>query len=201
MYGGLGMFEGQYLVPVTYFRSHTLPTHIAFLRGINVSGQKIIKMNELAGIFEDAGFTQVRTVLASGNVVFVAAQKSEAAVAKKLTRALRDALGYEVQVMLRSMEEIAAMYKADPFKKVKASQATRYVTFFAEAPKVEIRLPLISPKQNVELLSMIGRDSFSLSTTIPNGDYPNPLLEKLLKIPATTRNWKTIEKLVKQDEG
>ena len=170
--------------------------YAAFLRGINVSGQKLIKMEELSSIFESAGFKNVKTYLASGNVVFDAAQKSETAVSKKLKTTLHSALGYEVDVMLRTLDELHALVALDPFQKVKSKGAKRYLTFLAEPPVKVPKLPLISAKKNVEVIRIIDRDAFSLVTTIPNGDYPNPFLEKLLKISATTRNWNTIEKII-----
>jgi uncharacterized protein (DUF1697 family) len=173
-------------------------TYLAFLRGINVSGQKIIKMTELAGIIEDAGFGGVKTFLASGNVAFETTLRSEAAVTKKLGAALRAGLGYEVAFMLRTLDELRALVELDPFAKAKAKAATQYVTFFASAPPPKPKPPLISPKGNVEVIQITGRDAFSLSTTIPRGDYPNPYLEKTFGIPATTRNWKTVERITSE---
>lgn len=169
---------------------------LAFLRGINVSGQKIIKMTELTAIFEDAGFTNVKTVLASGNVMFESTAKSTATLTKKIESLLKKELGYEVDVMLRSLDDLRELVELAPFKKVRAKQATRYVTFLAETPDPKLKLPLLSPKQNVEFILIRERDIFSISHNIERGDYANPIIEKCLRVKATTRNWNTIEKIL-----
>ncbi|MBI5060374.1 DUF1697 domain-containing protein [candidate division KSB1 bacterium] len=170
-------------------------TFFSFLRGINVSGQKLIKMSELVRLCEDAGFKNVKTYLQSGNVALDGTQKSARAVRTKLERALADGLGYEVTVIVRTHAELAALLARDPFQPVNTKAATRYVTFFTDVPPAT-KLPLVSPKKNVRVIEISGADACSLSTTIPNGDYPNPFLEKLFKIPATTRNWNTLEKMI-----
>jgi uncharacterized protein (DUF1697 family) len=173
-----------------------MPLHLAFLRGINVSGQKIIKMTELAAIFEDAGFQNVKTILASGNVVFESSAKSTATLTKKIESTLAKALGYEVDVMLRTLDEMRKLFELKPFGKVKAPQATRYVTFLAEPPDPKLKLPPVSPKKNVEFILIRERDIFSISHKIERGDYANPIIEKQLHVKATTRNWNTIEKIL-----
>ena len=170
-------------------------TYFLFLRGINVSGQKIIKMTELARILDEAGFTGVRTYLQSGNVACESTLRSTGRVRKRVEASLLAALGYEVTAIVRTGAELRGIVERDPFGGVKSGAATKYVTFFADAPP-HAKLPLVSPKGNVTVVEITGADVCSLATTIPNGDYSNPWLEKLFKLPATTRNWKTVEKMV-----
>jgi uncharacterized protein (DUF1697 family) len=72
---------------------------VALLRGINVGGHRLIKKDELQAIFEGCGFTQLRTVLASGNVVFSSTEQDESALTDRICAALNEALGYPVDVI------------------------------------------------------------------------------------------------------
>ena len=80
--------------------------YVAFLRAINVAGQKLIKMEELARIFTAAGLKNVRTYIQSGNVIFDATSANAVALRKKIEQALLNVLGYEVTVMVRPLADI-----------------------------------------------------------------------------------------------
>ena len=92
--------------------------HIAFLRGINVGGHRLIKMDELARIFTAAGLKNVRTYIQSGNVIFDTASVNAAALQKKIEKTLRNVLGYEVPVMIRRLADIKEIVRRNPFKKI-----------------------------------------------------------------------------------
>ena len=83
--------------------------YIAFLRGINVSGQKLIKMAELKVMFEKAGYKNVRTFIQSGNVVFEAPKTKNETLAKKIEAMLEKALGYDVTVIVRTPDELKSL--------------------------------------------------------------------------------------------
>src|SRR6187551_1759789 len=76
--------------------------YVALLRGINVGGHRMIRKDELQAIFEGCGFSDVKTVLASGNVVFSSDLVDEAVLQERIETALHDALGYTVNVMVRT---------------------------------------------------------------------------------------------------
>ncbi len=179
-------------------------TYIAFLRGINVGGTKIIKMDELKNIFESLGFKNVTTYIQSGNVRFETSTKSIKTLTSKIETSLHKALGYEVAVFLRTQEEMRALVKLDPFKQIKASdKAKTYVTFLHETSEVlkasevlRTRVPLFSRKKDVEVIGARGCDVFCLSHLVDGKfGFPNLFLEKELKVPATTRNWTTVSKM------
>src|SRR6266404_3766400 len=96
-----------------------MTSYVAFLRAINVAGQKLIKMKELAQIFAAAGCKNVRTYIQSGNVIFDYKSTNSAALSKKIERTLQQVLGYEVTVMLRTLSEVEALVRRNPFKKIK----------------------------------------------------------------------------------
>src|ERR1700692_3546844 len=93
-----------------------LKTFVALLRAVNVGGTGKLPMSELKAMCEAAGFAEVRTFIASGNVVFKSA-KSEPAIKAALEASLQRYAGKPVGVLVRSAEELAAVLKANPFPK------------------------------------------------------------------------------------
>ena len=98
--------------------------YVAFLRGINVGGHKLIKMAELARLFTSFGLKNVRTYIASGNVLFETAEGADT-VGGRIEEGLKRALGYGVKVMLRTISEIEDIINLDPFCTVEASENVR----------------------------------------------------------------------------
>jgi uncharacterized protein (DUF1697 family) len=173
--------------------------YFAFLRGINVSGQKLIKMTDLAKIFTDAGFNNVKTIIQSGNVVFDSAEKNVNAVEIKLEKVLAESLGYPVVVFMRTFEEIRQIVDMQPFVVFdKNSDVKKYVTFTKQQLPVSIKLPFLSPAGDVELIMTSGNTIFSLTYPAKEGrsGFPNSFIEKEFKIQATTRNWNTVCKML-----
>src|SRR6266436_6218328 len=150
--------------------------YVAFLRAINVAGQKLIKMAELARIFTAAGFKNARTYIQSGNVIFDATSANTVALRKKIERALQDVLGYEVTVILRPLTDIEEIVKRNPFKTVKTNaDAVPYVVFLSEEPQRTPKLPLISITENLDVFEVRDRAAFIVSRRKKNGSfgYPN----------------------------
>ena len=177
--------------------------YVAFLRAINVAGQKLIKMDELARIFTAAGFKNVRTYIQSGNVIFDARSANAVALRKKIERALQDVLGYEVTVILRRLADIEEIVKRNPFKTVKTSaEAKPFVVFLSDEPQRTPKLPLISTTENLDVFEVRDRAAFVVSGRKKNGwfGFPNKFVEKELGVLGTTRNWNTVNKILKAAE-
>ncbi len=173
--------------------------YVAFLRAINVAGQKLIKMQELARIFAAAGCKNIRTYIQSGNVIFDSKSTNSAALSKKIERTLQQVLGYEVTVMLRTLSEVEALVRRNPFKKIKTDEEVMLcVVFFSDQPKRTPILPLISIKENLELFEIKDGAAFVVSGRKQNGPsgFPNAFVEKELGVVGTTRNWNTVNKIV-----
>lgn len=173
--------------------------YIAFMRGINVSGQKLIKMDELTKIFTGSGYKNVKTFIQSGNVVFDAEQADVRALSEMSMTMLFDALGYKVDVILRTYDEISRMVSADPFAAIgQGRDVKKYVTFVSRMPKEPLPVPLVSPQKDVEVFTIDGANIFSIALPAKDGRYgfPNSFIEKRLKVSATTRNWTTVCKLI-----
>ena len=172
---------------------------IAFLRGINVGGQKIIKMEDLSKIFSSSGFSNVKTYIQSGNVIFDSSEKDSPALTQKIEKNLLTLLGYDVTILLRTTDEVEQIINLNPFKNIKPDDNTKmYVTFISEEPNKKPSLPLLSSKKDVEVFQIKNLNIFSLSHRI-NGSFgfPNRFIEKELGVSATTRNWTTVSKIIK----
>jgi len=132
--------------------------YIAFLRKINVGGKNLMKMDELTRIFTAAGFKNARTYIQCGNVIFDSASTNEVGLRKKIEKALRKALGYEVTVILRSLREIEAIVKRNPFKKIKTDgDVMLCVVFLADEPQHKPGLPLASKTEKLEVFEVKDR--------------------------------------------
>jgi len=174
----------------------------AFLRGINL-GKRQMKMAELKACLEAAGFEQVKTVLASGNVRLEGAG-DEAAVKQRLETAIRDQFGFDVGVVLRSRAELEAMLAGHPFAGLDPqADLTRHVLMF-ERP-LPAGITLESRPGDTEILRIDARDIYIAAYRQPNGRYTEhveevlkPLYARLSKdVLDTMRNWNTMEKMLK----
>jgi uncharacterized protein (DUF1697 family) len=173
-------------------------TYIALLRGINVTGHKIIKMADLKAMFEKMSYKNVRTYIQSGNVVFESPKAGNAVLAKKIEAGLVKALGYNVTVIIRTKDEIENVVKNYPFGKVKNHESYRSdVAFLSAEPEQAAIKELESLSTKEEMFRVLGDNVY----TIRNKSFPDSLigkniLEKKLKVRATIRNWNTVNKIL-----
>lgn len=170
-----------------------MPRYVAFLRGVSPMNAK---MPELKAAFEAAGFTNVKTVLGSGNVVFDARAASEAALEKKAEAAMKKALGRHFYTIVRSVEHLEGLAAADPFATHKLPKAAKRVTsFLREPPAAKPKLPV--EQQEARVLALHGRDVFSAYVPQPNNPVFMNLIEKTFGKDITTRTWDTVLKCIK----
>jgi uncharacterized protein (DUF1697 family) len=176
-------------------------TYITMLRGINVSGQKIIKMERLRAMFEGMGFGSVKTYVQSGNVIFETNEPAASLSPKIQKRILKD-FGFEVTVLTKSAKEMADIVKRNPFVKDKAIDQTRlYVTFLSDDPPKNA-LELIQPLAAVEeQIRIAGRAVYLYCpNSYGNTKLSNNAIEKKFSCGATTRNWNTTKTLLEMAE-
>jgi uncharacterized protein (DUF1697 family) len=174
--------------------------YVALLRGINVGGRRLIKMKELARIFTDAGLKNVRTYIASGNVIFESGSANRDALTRKIEKALHQTLGYEVTVVLRTLSEIESIVNRNPFKKYEASKDVMLcVVFLANEPETKPNLPLVSLTDNLEVFEIAEGTACVVSRRKKTGwfGFPNNFVEKQLSVTGTTRQWSSVRKLLK----
>ena len=165
--------------------------YVAFLRGINVGGKKVIKMEDLTGVFVALGFKNVRTFIQSGNVIFDAAEASSQVLVGKIEKKLLKSLGHEVTVILRTIDHLKDIVRRNPFKKIEpAADVVMFVTFLSDEPNRKLKLPLTFAKENLEVFDIRDCNAFILSRRKQNGwfGFPNNFIEKELGVPAITRN-------------
>lgn len=171
---------------------------VAFLRGINVGGHHKIPMCALKKAFEAMGFKNVRTVLASGNVVFEQKGRKVEDLEGTISRGLAGAFGFPVPVLLRSMRELAALVAADPFKGLVPSTDTKlYVTFLFRGRPGSSGARLPAPPKGVRIVGVRPGEVCSAVTLSAGAGTPELMafLEKSLGRDVTTRNWQTVTKL------
>src|SRR5437879_6778810 len=108
------------------------------LRGINVSGHKTIKMQDLRTLCNKLGYRNVQTYVQSGNIVFETRKGTPANLSKQISKAIHDAYGFDVPAFIRTLEEMQRIISANPFLKEKnIDQSKLHVTFLSETPQAD----------------------------------------------------------------
>jgi len=174
--------------------------YIALLRGINVGGKNIIKMTELKRVFETIGFREVQTYIQSGNVLFKSNEVEELLL-KKIEHEIETNFGFSVSVVLRTAAELDWIILNCPFTEEEVLQAesaseseSLYVSLLMHAPLQEKLERLNVYRSEKDDYRILGREVFLLfHNSIRNSKLANNLNK--LDVPATVRNWKTINKL------
>ncbi len=175
-----------------------METYISMLRGINVSGHKMVKMDELQQLYKNLGFANVQTYIQSGNVIFQSKKIESAELEKKIAKKIKEVFSFEISVLVKSADEFKRVLKNNSFVTKRNEDGTKlHVTFLSNKPK----------KMDVDEIynGEYASDEFIITDGVvylfcPNG-YGNTKLttnffEKKLNVVATTRNWKTMNKLV-----
>jgi len=166
--------------------------YAAFLRGVMPTNAK---MSELRSAFEAAGFTDVATVLGSGNVVFTARSAPAATLERKAEAAMAKRLGRSFLTIVRSIEELRALLATDPYQGARLPrEAKRDVTFLRVAPKTKLAP---AAEDGVWLVGQKGREVFTAHIPRnPKGAVFMVMIAKTLGMEQTTRTWQTVEKVV-----
>lgn len=173
-----------------------MPSHVAFLRGMNLGGRRI-KNEELRAEFEALGFADVACFRASGNVVF-RAKGSESKLTDQIEAGLGEALGYEVPVFLRSARELNALAAHEPFEAatVVASKGKLQVALLPRKPAAKARKEALAEATIEDRLAVEGRELYWLpSGGVSETDLDLKTVEAALG-PWTMRTMGTIEQIV-----
>ena len=180
-----------------------MPTFISILRGINVSGQKKILMVELKALYEKLGFKNVQTYIQSGNVVFVYdGDKSNLAIAEAIENAIEKEYKFQVPVLVKQVDDLVSTIKKNPFTEEAGADPSRVaVTFLESQPSSENLLTLEGVDYPPDRFIIDGLNIYIFCPeSYGNSKLSNNFFEKKLKVRATTRNWKTINKLVEMSK-
>jgi len=168
-----------------------MPRYAALLRGVSPMNAK---MPELRRAFEAAGFTDVTTVLASGNVIFTADKAAVARLQSEAEAAMEARLGRSFMTIVRPINGLRALLESNPYKGFGTpAGAKRIVTFLRDPPSKGIRLPI--EQDGARILVLDGGVAFSDYTPTPKGPVFMTLLEKTFGKAQTTRTWQTLERI------
>jgi len=154
------------------------------------------KMSDLKRAFEAAGFTDVKTVLASGNVVFDARSAEATSLERKAEAAMTQRLGRTFLTIIRPVATLRELLASDPYRAFRLPPAAkRIVTFLRKRPPSTLALPV--EFAGARILAVKGRDVFSAYVRNPKGPVFMTLLEKTFGKEATTRTWDTVAKVAR----
>ena len=175
-----------------------METYIALLRGINVSGQKMIKMGDLIKALEELNFSNIRTYIQSGNIIFQCDITDPPQLEVMIAGNISDHFRFEVPVIILTLAELEQVSENNPFLVKRTEDVDKlHVTFLSKEPDpVDLR--------NIKENSFIP-DEFIISGKeiylfcphrYGRTKLTNTFFENRLKTTATTRNWKTIQTLL-----
>jgi uncharacterized protein (DUF1697 family) len=175
-------------------------TYVALLRGINLGARNKVAMADLRTLIEDLGGEDVVTYVQSGNVVFKS-RVGPAKLADAVEKRIKRDLGLGVTVLLRTKPQLSKVLAGNPFASREGDPLKLHVTFLAEAPDRD-RVRKVEANQFEPDEFHVARQEVYLFC--PNGygrsKLSNAYFEKQLDVRATTRNWKTVTKLVELAE-
>lgn len=171
--------------------------YIALMRGLNVGGKNRLPMVELAAVFEEAGCTELRTYIQSGNVLFGAS----ASLAKRLPKLVQSKIardyGYQVPVVLRRARELQKLAAASPFSRAEYDPKNLYLMCLASMPTAA-QVASLDPERSIPDEFVVQGDNVYLH--LPNGAARSKLttayFDKKLGTTSTVRNWNTLSKLI-----
>jgi uncharacterized protein (DUF1697 family) len=170
--------------------------YVALLRGINVGGNTMIKMEELRKAFEALGFERVVSYINSGNLAFDTRKTSETDLVKKIEAAVGRLIGKTVQVMVREQPDIERTVANNPFDGKYQSHKEMHVLFLKSELSDEQVIWLTEATPSGEYLQVSGREIYChLPMGVADSYLGRGQFEKKLKAAVTARNWRTVEKL------
>ncbi len=172
-------------------------TYLSLLRGINLGSHYKINMADLRALYESLEFTNVQTYVQSGNVIFDSSETDRAQLAESIKGKITEVYGYTVPILIVDAQALMQVFASNPFLTQRnENPSSLHATFLAHPPSEEVVRGFVPPKS--------GEDEFILAGSViyvfcPNGygrtKLTNNLFENKLKVPATTRNWNTMNAL------
>ena len=175
--------------------------YVSILRGINVGGHNRIKMADLKVLYETLDFTNVRTLIQSGNVVFNSNLASPSELEARINDEIRIAFNFNVMVFIRTINELKEIIEHNPFCET-YEDSKIHITFLSDCPKSPNFKVIDEVKDQSEEFRVSGREIYLF---LPNGygrtKLSNNFFENKLNVNCTTRNWRTVKKLFEMAES
>lgn len=179
-----------------------MTTHLALLRGINVSGHNMIKMDALKTALENIGFQNVVTYIQSGNVFVDTNEENAPAVGFKIKQEIFKAFGHEVPIVVIGKTDLEKSLKNNPFLKEKEVDTKKlYVAFVSMALRSDsindLKMSQVKPDE-----ALIDENRIFIKYAVGAGKtrFDQKYIEKKLNLTATIRNWNTVTQLLKMYE-
>lgn len=171
---------------------------VAFLRGINVSGQNIIKMEALRQVMNRAGYQNVATYIQSGNLLFDTEFEDEHQIIQSLEDIVFSNFKFHADIILRKKSHIETFANSAIVQKLIMDETKKYyITFLKTDSEIVFQQPIYSKNKDIEIVHFENRELISVSSLYKgNYGFPNAFIEKFTGIPATTRNPKTLERIL-----
>jgi uncharacterized protein (DUF1697 family) len=174
-----------------------MTTYIGLLRGINVGGNKMVPMAELREMITGLGFSDVKTLLQSGNVVFRGPAKACAKLETQLEAALEKRLGFNVEFHVRTADEWKAIVKANPFAAEALKDPGHLLVSCYKAPLDQANVKALQGAiTGRETLKADGRHLYMVFPDGVGNSKAGPLVDRKLAAKGTARNWNTVQKLL-----
>jgi uncharacterized protein (DUF1697 family) len=171
-----------------------MPHYVALLRGINVGG-RTVKMDRLRAVLGGLGFSDVETLIASGNVLFRSPSRSEPALERKIEAALEQAFGFRVTTMVRSAADMQKVATLEPFGSADG-EAKVHIAFLQGEPLTDGVKKVLALRGDGEDIRLHGRELyFKIAGKMMDSAMFRAPIEKLLGVPITIRNANTVRKL------
>ncbi len=177
--------------------------YVTLFRGINVGGNKQVRMDELKAMLLSLGFTDVATYIQSGNVVFSAVETDKAVIVRRIEEAFAQRFGFSSSVIVRSASELQECIANNPFQ-YDATKEAKWVlvVFLASSPENGALDALQETYTGPEEFFLVGQELFIYYTEgVGRSKLTLPLIEKRLKTRGTGRNWNTVLQLQKMVEN
>jgi uncharacterized protein (DUF1697 family) len=173
---------------------------VSMLRAVNVGGTSRIKMDALQAVYESIGLKDVRTLLQSGNVVFRSTLKNRDQLVRRIKQELERQLELEIEVVLRTLAEVASIVERGPVLSPDADKAKLLVMFLSGVPEAAAQAALVKwhkDRKGPEMLEMRGPEIYLYYPEgVGRSKLTGALLENRLNVVGTARNWNTLEKLL-----
>jgi uncharacterized protein (DUF1697 family) len=177
-------------------------TYVALLRGINVGGNNMLPMKDLAAMFSKAGCTAVSTYIQSGNVVFRADPKVAARVPTTVVQAIADRSKIRIPIVVRTPAELRRVAEGNPFLERGIDTDKLHVVFLADVPGAPAVTALDPKRSPPDEFIVRGAEIY---LHCPNGlgrtKLSNAYFDSKLETISTARNWRTVLKLLDLSEG
>lgn len=171
-------------------------SYVALLHGIHLIGQRPVSGEELNKYFESAGFSNIRSFIQTGNVLFDSEETNESVLQSNIEKIIYSNLGYRVTVLIRMIHDVKKVIKNNPFDNLSHTEKQNlYVTFLSHLPAPALKGALGVYSNDAEYARVVNKEVYVYSPNYGMTCFSNNFIERKLGVTATTRNWAVITRL------